>query len=396
MTDQQAQHSPEISTDQSTRMQQKRKKYLSMVALILLIGAVIYLIWHFVFGQTVNTDNAYVGADTAQITSMVTGQVAVVKVSDTQQVKKGDVLVLIDQDDARIALAQATAALAKSKRQYSQSFANSDALSSQVLASEDDIQSAQAQVAQAQVNLERMQDEFKRRVELNRSGAISKEEFATAKSALNSAKANLDVSKAGLAQAQSKRQAAQSNLEANQALIKGADQSTAPDVLVEQAKVDQAKLDLQRTEIRAPFDGVVTRRNIQVGQRVAPGASLMLIVPIANMYVDANFKESQLEKVRVGQSAILTSDLYGKDVKYHGKVVGFSGGTGAAFALIPAQNATGNWIKVVQRLPVRIQLDPKQLQQHPLRVGLSMDATIDLSSNHPASTHSALHNSSSK
>lgn len=381
MTDDQPQQAPQTSTDPSAPMQQKRKKYLSMVALIILIGAAIYLIWRFAFAQSVNTDNAYVGAETAQISSMVTGQVAAVKVSDTQQVKKGDVLVLIDQDDARIALAQAEAELAKAKRQYSQSFANSDALSSQVLASEDDIQSAKAQVAQAQVNVERMQDELKRRIQLDRSGAISKEELATAKSALNTAKANLDVAKAGLTQAQSKRQAAQSNLEANQALIKGADQSTAPDVLVAQAKVDQAKLELQRTEIRAPFDGVVTNRNIQIGQRVAPGAAMMLIVPITDMYVDANFKESQLEKVRVGQSATLTSDLYGKSVEYHGTVVGFSGGTGAAFALIPAQNATGNWIKVVQRLPVRIQLDPKQLQQHPLRVGLSMDATIDLSSN---------------
>ncbi len=397
MTDDQAQQNPETPSDQSAQgsMQQKRKKYLSIVAVMVILGAVIYLLWHFVFGQSVNTDNAYVGADTAQITSMVTGQVAAVKVSDTQQVKQGDVLVLINQEDAKIALAQAEAELAKAKRQYSQSFANSDALNSQVLVSGDDIQSAKAQVAQAQVNVERMQDELNRRVQLDRSGAISKEELATAKSAFNSAKANLDVAQAGLAQAQSKRQAAQSNLEANQALIKGADQSTAPDVLVAQAKVDQAKLDLQRTEIRAPFDGVVTNRNIQVGQRVAPGAAMMLIVPTANMYVDANFKESQLENVRVGQRATLTSDLYGKAVEYHGTVVGFSGGTGAAFALIPAQNATGNWIKVVQRLPVRIQLDPKQLQQHPLRVGLSMDATIDLSSHDAAAIDSSLEQVSS-
>jgi len=132
--------------------------------------------------------------------------------------------------------------------------------------------------------------------------------------------------------------------------------------------------------IRAPVDGVVARRNIQVGQRVAPGTVMMSVVPISQLYVDANFKESQLAKVRVGQTAILTSDLYGDDVEYHGKVIGFSGGTGAAFALIPAQNATGNWIKVVQRLPVRIALDPKELADHPLRVGLSMEAKVDLSS----------------
>ena len=219
-----------------------------------------------------------------------------------------------------------------------------------------------------------------RRVQLGASGAISKEELATSQSAFNTTKANLEVAKAGLAQAESKRKAAESNLAANEALIKGTNKASTPDVLVAQAMVDQAKLNLQRTEIRAPLDGVVAQRSVQVGQRVAPGSMLMSVVPITHVYVDANFKESQLEKVRIGQKAVLTSDLYGKSVEYHGTVIGFSGGTGAAFALIPAQNATGNWIKVVQRLPVRIQLDPEELAKHPLRVGLSMDATIDLSS----------------
>ena len=150
--------------------------------------------------------------------------------------------------------------------------------------------------------------------------------------------------------------------------------------MVAQAKLKQALLDLERTEIKAPFDGVVTSRKIQVGQRVAPGSVLMVVVPISQLYVDANFKESQLENVRPGQKAVLTSDLYGDSVVFHGTVLGFSGGTGSAFALIPAQNATGNWIKVVQRLPVRIQLDPKELAEHPLRVGLSMEAQIDLKS----------------
>lgn len=364
----------------NSKMQTKRKKLLSIVAVIILVCAVIYAVYSFTFGGSVNTDNAYVGAETAEITSMVTGQVAEVKVKDTQQVKKGDLLAVIDPRDAQIHLAQAEAELAKAKRQYTQSFANSSSLNSQVLVSADDINTAKAQVAQAQVKLDQAQDELNRRAQLDVTGAISKEELATSRSAFNTAKANLAAFQAGLAQAESKRRAAQSNLEANEALIKGADQSTAPDVLVAQSRLDQAKLDLQRTEIRAPLDGVVTRRNVQVGQRVAPGAPLMLVVPISQLYVDANFKESQLTKVQVGQKATLTSDLYGKNVEYHGTVIGFSGGTGAAFALIPAQNATGNWIKVVQRLPVRIQLDPKELEQHPLRVGLSMDATIDLRS----------------
>lgn len=383
MTDAQNTTAPQDeSADASTdvAMKSKRKKMLSIVAIILILVAVLYAIWVMFFNNSVNTDNAYVGAETAEITSMVSGQVAEVRVSDTQQIKKGQVLAVIDNRDAKIALAQAEAELAKAQRQYTQSSANSSSLNSQVLVSSDDINSAKAQVAQSQVDVERAQAELARRTQLGASGAISKEELATSQSAFNTAKANLEVTKAGLAQAESKRKAAESNLAANEALIKGANKASTPDVLVAQAKVDQAKLDLQRTEIVAPLDGVIAQRGVQVGQRVAPGSIMMSIVPITDVYVDANFKESQLKDVKVGQKATLTSDLYGKKVEYNGTVIGFSGGTGAAFALIPAQNATGNWIKVVQRLPVRIKLDPKELAEHPLRVGLSMDATIDLSS----------------
>ena len=360
--------------------QQKRKKMLKIFAMLIIVAAILYAIWALVFGHSVDTDNAYVGAETAEITSMVSGQVEKVLVSDTQQVKKGDVLAIIDHRDAKIAVAQAEAELAKAKRQYTQSSANSSSLSSQILVSADDINSAKAQVAQAEVAYQQAQQEFARRQQLSASGAISKEEFTKSQSALNNAKASVDVAQAALAQAESKRKAAQSNLDANEALIKGSSQSSTPDVLVAQAKLDQALLDLQRTEIKAPLDGVVARRSIQIGQRVAPGSVLMKIVPINALYVDANFKESQLKKVKVGQKATLTSDLYGHSVEYHGTVIGFSGGTGSAFALIPAQNATGNWIKVVQRLPVRIQLDPKELAEHPLRVGLSMEAEVDTSS----------------
>lgn len=356
----------------------KRKKMLSIFVVIVILLSLGYALLHFIFGNSVTTDNAYVGAETAEITSMVNGQVAEVKVQDTEHVKKGDLLVVVDNRDATIALAQAQAELAKAKRLYTQSSANSSSLSSQIMMSEDNIHSAQAQVAQAEVAFQQAQQEFDRRMKLSASGAISKEEFTKSKSVLDNAQASLRVAKAGLTQAESKRKAAQSDLEANEALIKGTSQMNTPDVLVAQAKVEQAQLDLERTLIRAPLDGVVARRSIQVGQRVASGSVLMKIVPVNQLYVDANFKESQLKKVRVGQTATLTSDLYGRDVKYHGKVIGFSGGTGSAFALIPAQNATGNWIKVVQRLPVRIQLDPKELAEHPLRVGLSMEANIDL------------------
>ncbi|WP_111885256.1 efflux RND transporter periplasmic adaptor subunit [Acinetobacter sp. CFCC 11171] len=370
------------STEQPTdqELKARRKKGLGIVAVLIVIALVMYLIWSIFLNHSVSTDNAYVGAETASITSMVTGQVAEVLVSDTQQVKKGDVLVRIDARDAEIALAQAQAELLKAKRQYKQTAANSSSLNSQIFVSDDAIHSASAQVAKAQADLNKTQDELQRRQQLAATGAISKEELSTAQSAVNTAKASFDVAQAGLAQAKSSQKAAQSNKAANDALIQDSNENSTPDVLIAQARLQQAQLDLERTQIKAPFDGVVTRRNIQVGQRIAPGTSLMMVVPVSQLYVDANFKESQLAGVQAGQKVELTSDLYGDKVKFNGIVTGFSGGTGSAFALIPAQNATGNWIKVVQRLPVRIRLDPKELAEHPLRVGLSMEATIDLKS----------------
>lgn len=361
-------------------LKHKRKKALTVVGLILLIVALAYAVWAIFFNHFISTDNAYVGAETASITSMVNGQVAEVLVSDTKAVKKGDLLLRIDNRDAEIALAQAQAELMKAKRQYKQTQANSSALNSQVFVSDDGINSAKAQVAKAQADLNKAQDDLARRQTLAASGAISKEELSTAQSAVKNAEAGLALNQAGLAQAQSSQKAAQSTLAANEALIRGSNETSAPDVLIAETHVKQALLDLERTEIKAPFDGVITRRNIQFGQRVAPGSVLMMLVPITQLYVDANFKENQLPKVKVGQKVTLISDLYGSDVEFNGTVVGFSGGTGSAFALIPAQNATGNWIKVVQRLPVRIALDPKELADHPLRVGLSMDAKINIAS----------------
>ncbi|MBO3657602.1 HlyD family efflux transporter periplasmic adaptor subunit [Acinetobacter haemolyticus] len=368
----------DVATDDT--MKAKRKKFLGFFMLILILAAILYAIWALFFNHSVSTDNAYVGAETAQVTSMVSGQVAEVLVKDTQKVKQGDVLVRIDERDAKIQLAQAQAELAKAQRQYKQSQANSRSLNSQVVVRNDEISSAQAQVTKAQADYDRASLELKRRNELAATGAISKEELSKAQSAVSTAKASLELAQAGLAQATSSRKAAESTFAANEALIQGVNEASTPDVLVAKAHVDQAQLDLERTLIRAPVDGVIARRNIQIGQRVAPGTVMMSVVPVSDLYVDANFKESQLAKVKAGQKVTLTSDLYGGDVIYHGTVQGFSGGTGAAFALIPAQNATGNWIKVVQRLPVRISLDPKELAEHPLRVGLSMQADIDLAS----------------
>jgi membrane fusion protein, multidrug efflux system len=359
-----------------------RKRLLTGIAAVVLVAGVGYGAWYALVGSHyISTDNAYVGADTASVTPMVAAQVAGVAVSDTQVVKKGDILVQLDDSDARIALAQAEADLAKARRQYGQTSATSAALAAQVQARSADISRARAQLVAAEADYEKARVDLARRQRLAPNGAVSGEELTSATNAFSSAKANLELARAGIAQANSTRGAASGELAANNALISGTTANSAPEVLAAQAKVEQARLDLQRTVIRAPIDGVVTRRAVQVGQRVAPGAQLMLIVPIGQLYVDANFKEGQLTRVKVGQPVTLKSDLYGGGVEYHGKVVGLSGGTGSSFALIPAQNATGNWIKVVQRLPVRVQLDPKELAAHPLRVGLSMDAEIDISAN---------------
>lgn len=372
--------SEEGSSTQADATRQKRKKLFSLVAILFIIGVVVYVIWHVFFSQSEDTDNAYVGANTAQVNSVISGQVQQVLVDDTQYVHAGDVVIKLDDRDAKIAVAQAEADLLKVKRQYGQTEANSDSLTSQIRATDSAIQSQQAQVNKAQSDLIRAQKDLERRTALNASGAISKEEYTTAQNALNTAQANLALNKAGLAQAISNQKVAESNLKANEALIKGTTSNTTPDVLAAQAKLDQANLNLTRTVIKAPIDGIITNRNVQVGQTISSGSALMLIVPIHALYVDANFKENQLAHVKPGQVVKLTSDLYGDDVVFHGTVVGLSGGTGAAFALIPAQNATGNWIKVVQRLPVRIHLQPDELKKHPLRVGLSMTATVDLKS----------------
>lgn len=366
--------------EQAQKPNTLRKKLLGGIAGAVLLAGAGYGGWYVLVGSHhVSTDNAYVGADTASVTPMVAAQVLNVRVSDTQAVRRGDVLVQLDDSDARIALAQAEAELALSRRQYGQTSATSTALAAQVDARNADIARARAQLVSAQADYERARVDLARRQRLAPNGAVSGEELSSATNAFASAKAALELARAGIAQASSTKGAASGELAANNALISGTTANNAPEVLAAQAKVAQAKLDLQRTVIRAPIDGVITRRNVQIGQRVAPGTALMLIVPVAQLYVDANFKEGQLDRVKIGQPVTLTSDLYGGDVEYHGRVVGLSGGTGSSFALIPAQNATGNWIKVVQRLPVRVALDPKELQAHPLRVGLSMDAEIDIS-----------------
>jgi membrane fusion protein (multidrug efflux system) len=357
---------------------QRRKQWLTILAAAVIGVALLVTAYHFLIGvRHVSTDNAYVGADTAQITPLIAGPVETVRVANTQIVHRGDILVTIDPADFQIAVERAEADLAQAERQFLETRATGGALQAQINARDSDIQRAQAEMVAAQSAFDKARVDLGRRQSLAKSGAVSGDELTSATNAFAAAQAQLAVAKAGIAQARANRSAASQNYNANQALVQGSMESN-PDVASARSKLDSAKLDLSRTVIRAPFDGVIAQRNVQVGQRIAAGTPIMTVVPLNNMYVDANFKEGQLKKVRMGQPARMTADLYGNSVVYHGTVVGLAGGTGSAFAIIPAQNATGNWIKVVQRLPVRIMLDPAELKEHPLRVGLSMDTTIDV------------------
>ena len=360
----------------TAKKQRRRKVVLGLLAGKLLIAGAAYA---FIDHGHVATDNAYVQADSAQVTPLVSAAVTDVPVVNTQVVRKGQVLLRLDDSDARLALAKAEADYFKARRQFAQTAANSGSLAAQVNARSADIGQARAQLASAEASFGKARIDLSRRSDLAGSGAVSGEELTNARNAFATAQANLALAKAAVAQASATQGAAAESLAANQALIAGSTVDTSPDVAAAKARLDQARLDLERTVIRAPIDGVVTNRQVQVGQRISAGSPVMTIVPTGSVYVDANFKEGQLAKVRPGQKVELISDLYGDDVVYHGRVAGFSGGTGSAFALIPAQNATGNWIKVVQRLPVRVQLDPRELRAHPLRVGLSMEAKIDVS-----------------
>ena len=354
----------------------RKKVMLGLAAGFLLAGGG----WYFLHDNgEVSTDNAYVSADSAQVTPLVAAAVADVPVINTQYVRKGDVLLRLDDSDARLAVEKAEAAYLKARRQYVQSSATSGSLAAQIGARDADIGQARAQLVAAQSGVEKARADLARREHLAGDGFVSKEELTSFRNAYVAAQSNLRQAQAAIAQATASRGAAQQTYAANEALIAGTSVDTSPDVAAAKAALDQARLDLSRTVIRAPIDGVVTNRQVQVGQRVAAGNPVMTIVPVGTVYVDANFKEGQLARVRPGQPATLVSDLYGSKTVFHGRVLGFAGGTGSAFALIPAQNATGNWIKVVQRLPVRIALDPRELTGHPLRVGLSMEASIDVS-----------------
>jgi len=357
---------------------QRKRLFAGLAAAAVLAGGGYYAYDTLVASHHVSTDNAYVGAYSAEITPLVGGPVAAVEVADTQTVRKGQVLVRLDDTDARLALANAEAALQMAERKVRGYMANDEGLGAQVSARAAGQAQASAQVAAAQSNLQRARIDLDRRKALAADGSVSGEELTSAQNAYVNAAAALQAATAGEAVAAADRDAALGSRGANQALISGTSVLDNPQVAAARTARDQARVDLERTVLRSPIDGVVSRRQVQVGQRVQPGMGLMVVVPVEHAYVDANFKEIQLARVQPGQAVELTSDLYGKKVVYHGRVAGFSGGTGAAFAVVPAQNATGNWIKVVQRLPVRIALNPAELRRNPLRVGLSMDVDIEV------------------
>ncbi|MBB4220834.1 efflux RND transporter periplasmic adaptor subunit [Variovorax sp. 375MFSha3.1] len=343
----------------------RRRALTALAAVVIVAGGGWGLYEWLVASHYEDTDNAYVSGNVIQITPQIGGTVMAINADDTDFVKAGQPLVQLDPADAKVALEQAEAALAQAVRQVRTLYANNGSLAAQVTLRQADIVKAQSDIAKAQ-------DDLQRRRALSGNGAVSKEE-------LNHAETQLDTAKSQLAAAQAGVVAAKEALVSNQSLTEGTSVAQHPSVLAAAAKVREAYLATQRVAMPAPVDGYVAKRTVQLGQRVAAGTPMMSIVPLNQLWVDANFKEVQLRNIRIDQPVKLTADVYGKKVEYTGKVAGLGVGTGSAFALLPAQNATGNWIKVVQRVPVRIALDPEQLKANPLRIGLSMDAEVDIS-----------------
>ena len=335
----------------SNNKSQQRKKGLSIFILLLLlisIGSAAY--WYFFIKGFEETEDAYVSGNQVMVSAQVAGNISKINVDNMDPVQAGDVLLELDDTNAKLSFEQAKSNLANAVRQVSQLNYTVKQLKSAVRANE-------ITLAQAQGNLNR-------RVQLVKDGAIDKESFQHAKEAVELAKANLTTS--------------QNQLGANQALLLDGPLSEQPQIQSAVSNLKQAWLNLERTKIRSPIKGYVARRNAQVGQAVSVGGALMAVVTTDQMWLDANFKETQLTHMRIGQPVKIHFDLYGKDKTFDGKVVGIEMGTGSAFSLLPTQNATGNWIKVVQRVPVRIQLDPQQLAENPLRIGLSATVKVNV------------------
>ncbi|MCA6976541.1 multidrug efflux MFS transporter periplasmic adaptor subunit EmrA [Pectobacterium carotovorum] len=336
-------------TPQKNKKQQ-RKRVLSLLTFIFVVLGCAWLVyWFLVLRHHQSTDDAYVAGNQIQIMAQVSGSVTHVNVDNTDFVKQGQVLVELDPTDAQQAFERAKTGLANSVRQTHQLIINS--------------KQYQANIELRQTELNKAQSDLSRREALGSANAIGREEVQHARDAVATAKAALEV--------------ARQQYQANQAMILDTPLEKQPAIQQASVEIRDAWLALQRTKIVSPIDGYVSRRSVQIGARISSTSALMAVVPANHLWVDANFKETQLANMRIGQPATVIADIYGDDVVYQGKVVGLDMGTGSAFSLLPAQNATGNWIKVVQRLPVRIEIDPKQVADHPLRIGLSALVNVD-------------------
>ncbi|MCX7512228.1 HlyD family efflux transporter periplasmic adaptor subunit [Frateuria hangzhouensis] len=333
----------------------KRRRALLIVAAVFILAALIWLLlWLFVFSTREKTDNAYVGGNQVTISAQVPGTVVAIMADDTQRVEAGQVLVKLDPTDAQVRLAQARSALAQAVRGVRQQTSSATG--------------ADAQVAASKLQLAKLEADLKRHLPLLAAHAESPEIVQHLRD--------------GVAQARAALNAAEAQAAAAHAAIEGTDLAENPTVLQARANFRAAWIAAERNAILAPVSGYVAQRSVQLGNSVQPGQQLMTVVPLHDLWIDANFKEGQLQHIRIGQPATVEADIYGGDVEYHGKVVGLGAGTGSAFSLLPAQNATGNWIKVVQRVPVRIALSNKELDKHPLRVGLSTTVTVDITDDH--------------
>jgi membrane fusion protein (multidrug efflux system) len=329
----------------------KRRRALLIVAGVFILAALLwFLLWFFVLSTRVKTDNAYVGGNQVAISAQVPGTVVAILADDTQHVEAGQVLVKLDGTDADTRLAQARSALAQAVRGVRQQTSSATG--------------ADAQVVAARLDLKKAEADLKRRLPLIAAQAESPEIVQHLRDGVEQARAAVNAAEAQAAAAH--------------AAIEGTDVAQNPVVMQARANFRAAWVAAQRNAIYAPVSGYVAERSVQLGNSVQPGQQLMTVVPLHDLWIDANFKESQLRHIRIGQPATVVSDLYGGDAEYHGKVIGLGAGTGSVFSLLPAQNATGNWIKVVQRVPVRIALDNKELDKHPLRIGLSTDVTVDI------------------
>ena len=341
----------EMQTPQQPKnKKKKRKNALIFLAIVFIVIGIAYAAyWFLVLRHFQETDDAYVAGNQVQVMAQVSGSVNKVWFDNTDYVKQGDVLVTLDKADAEQAFEKAQTALATSVRETHQLIING--------------KQYQATIELQKTALAQAEADLKRREPLGSANLIGREDLQHARDAVATAKAQLDV--------------AVQQYNANQAMVLNTSLENQPTVKQSAAALRDAWLALQRTEVVSPIDGFVSRRSVQVGSQITSSTPLLAVVPAKNLWVDANFKETQLADVRIGQAATVISDIYGDSVEYHGKVVGLDMGTGSAFSLLPAQNATGNWIKVVQRLPVRIELDEKQLADHPLRIGLSTLVTVD-------------------